>query len=104
MPAVAPVVPAAVAPATIAPAAVVPAVAPAAMAPTPAAVPAVAPPGQPLLGIDLEERLVALGHFVHRAGDRAADRVQALGHRAGLHGFAGVAGNRLGVARCGAGL
>src|SRR5258708_3954522 len=103
-----PIAPAAIAPATVvpavtpaavmpalAPAAIVPAVAPAAI--VPAVVPTVAPPGQPLLGIDFQKGLVAVGHLAQGAGDRVADRLKTLGHRSRIPGIAVGHGRRLGV-------
>ena len=72
VPTVAPVAPAAIAPSAIAPAAV----APAAVAPT-----AIAPPGKPRRGIDGDERLAVGGVLLERAGNVAADRLQAILHR-----------------------
>src|SRR5690349_12100847 len=95
VPTVAPVVPA-VPP--VVPPAIVPAVAPAAVVPT------VAPPGEALLGIDLEERLLAPirpddGRLVDDGRDGAADRIEPLVDRAGLLGFGRVRGGCLGVRR-----
>src|ERR1700738_2501147 len=74
VPTVVPVVPSAVAPSAIAPSAI----APSAVAPT-----AVAPPGKPRRGIDGDERLAVRGVLLERAGDVAADRLQAVLHRIG---------------------
>src|SRR5258708_3997705 len=82
MPAVAPVVPTAIAPAAVAPAAIVPAV-----------VPTVAPPGELLGGIDLEEGAVVVRYLPQGARHRVADRFQFLGDRGRL-GQRGIGGRR----------
>src|SRR5882757_5918559 len=86
VPTVAPVVPSAVAPSAIAPAAV----APSAVAPA-----AIAPPGQPRRGIDGNERLAVRGVLLERAGDVAANRLQAVLHRIGR--LPGLSGRRRSV-------
>src|SRR5262245_40652807 len=93
MPAVAPVMP------TVAPRAAEDegqeAVTPTAVAPTaivPAVVPTVAPPGEALLGVDLEEAV-----FVDGARDVFADRLQSLGDGAGLLHFGIGDGSGLGA-------
>src|SRR3981081_3551186 len=76
VPTIAPVVPSAVAPSAIAPAAVAPA--------------AIAPPGQPRRGIDGDNRRAVRGVLLQRAGDVAANRLQAVPYRIGrLGGWGG---------------